>query len=348
MDLKTSDFDYLLPEELIAQEPVERRDRSRLLLLPRNGNEFEHRMFYELVELLRSGDRLVLNDTRVLPARLFCHKLNGTPIELLFLAPVGEQGEWKALARPARRLRRGTELIVDADETAQLQVVDTQDDGTRIIRLAAGLHRSLPELIERCGVVPLPPYIERSARQSDRENYQTIYARESGAVAAPTAGLHFTPELMERLDAAGIGRTCLTLHVGIGTFRPVQAEDPRQHPMHTEEYRLSDEAAREINETRQCGGRIIAVGTTAVRTLEHCSDGNGGVLPGTGYTNMYILPGYRFTVVDGLITNFHLPRSTLLMLVSALAGRERVLAAYREAVARKYRFYSYGDAMLIV
>jgi S-adenosylmethionine:tRNA ribosyltransferase-isomerase len=300
----------------------------------------------ELPELLRPGDRLVFNDTRVLPARLFCHKSSGAAVELLFLEPLGD-GRWHALARPARRVKPGTEVLVDGDSAVRLGVAGARDDGTRVIEVVAGAG-GIEEVIERHGQVPLPPYIRRMATVEDRETYQTVYARSPGAVAAPTAGLHFTPSLLERLAARGVARSFVTLHVGVGTFRPVKEEDPRKHRIHEERYEVSAETAREIAGTRAGGGRIVAVGTTVVRTLEHCACADGRIEPGSGVTRLMILPGHRFAAIDGLVTNFHLPESTLLMLVGAFAGRERVLRAYEEAIGERYRFYSYGDAMAIL
>ncbi|MBD3243848.1 MAG: tRNA preQ1(34) S-adenosylmethionine ribosyltransferase-isomerase QueA [Chitinivibrionales bacterium] len=345
--MKTSDFTYELPTELIAQQPAARRDESRLLWLRRDTGEVSHHRFSELPSLLHAGDRLVLNDTRVIPARLHCTRETGGAVEVLFtkrLTPM----RWEALVRPGRRLRPGTVLFPAAEPQCRLQVHAVLPDGSRVIEMPDNeLGDTLDSLIERVGAPPLPPYIEREADPRDRERYQTVYAREPGAIAAPTAGLHFTEELMQTLAEKGIERSCLTLHVGIGTFRPVKTEDPREHDIHTEQFVLPEQTGLEIAQTRQTGGRIVAVGTTSVRVLEYCATADGTVCPGSGDCNLFILPGYGFRAVDAMITNFHLPRSTLLMLVCAFAGMDPVLAAYREAVRQRYRFYSYGDAMLI-
>ncbi|MBD3317703.1 MAG: tRNA preQ1(34) S-adenosylmethionine ribosyltransferase-isomerase QueA [Chitinivibrionales bacterium] len=345
MDLKTSDFHYDLPEELIAQQPLRNRDRSRLLVMNRGDGGVEHRCFADLPDLLCPGDRLVFNDTRVLPARLFCRKASGAAIEFLFLEP--ERGKrWRALAKPARRLRPGVEVTVEGNPSIGLRIEAASDDGTRVVAPIADKGR-IEDILEQHGRIPLPPYIHREATNEDRDTYQTVYARTPGAVAAPTAGLHFTQPLLKRLQTKGVASSSVTLHVGVGTFRPVKEDDPRDHPIHEERYEVTEATAKEITQTRAAGGRIIAVGTTVVRTLEHCARRDGTIEPGKGVTRLMILPGYRFKVIDGLITNFHLPGSTLLMLVSALAGREHVLNAYGEAIHARYRFYSYGDAMAI-
>lgn len=346
--MKTSDFSYELPSELIAQQPAARRDESRLLWLRRDTGDVSHHRFAELPSLLRAGDRLVLNDTKVIPARVRCTKETGGVVELLFtrrLTPM----RWEALVRPGRRLRPGTRLRPETEQCRQLEIHAALPDGSRVIELCDNdLGETLDAFIERVGAPPLPPYIEREAVAQDRERYQTVYAREPGAIAAPTAGLHFTDSLMRSLDERGIGRSWLTLHVGIGTFRPVKTDDPREHEIHTEQFVLPSETVTDMARTRSTGGRIVAVGTTSVRVLEFRAMADGGVRPGSGDCDLYILPGYRFRAVNAMITNFHLPRSTLLMLVSAFAGTENVLAAYREAVRLRYRFYSYGDAMLIM
>jgi S-adenosylmethionine:tRNA ribosyltransferase-isomerase len=343
--LRTSDFDFHLPPERIAQSPAERRDASRLLVVDRATGELAHRVFSDLVDYVRPGDALVLNETRVFPARLIGRKPTGASAEVLLLTPhQGEEKVWTALVRPGAKLKPGR--TVEIAPELSVEIVESTPGGERIVRL----HTPLPlaEALERWGEVPLPPYVERAATAEDRERYQTVYARERGSVAAPTAGLHFTPELLSRLDEKGVRIVRLVLHVGVGTFRPVEVEDPTQHPMHSERYHVSAEAAAAINEVRAAGGSVWAVGTTVVRTLETVADEAGVVHAGEGETAIFIHPPYRFRAVDRLVTNFHLPRSTLLMLVSAFAGHELTMRAYREAVEREYRFFSYGDAMVIV
>ena len=359
-----SDFDYNLPEDLIAQEPLAERAASRMLVLDRAAGSWEHRRFADLPEYLRPGDCLVLNDTRVLPARLVTRRETGGRAELLLLRPVEEErggrleslrsGEghvWEALARPAKRLRVGTALQFGERLTAT--VLARGEEGLVQVRLDC--EGDLPAALDEVGLTPLPPYIRRPRQeddapheQADRARYQTVYAATPGAVAAPTAGLHFTPELLAALEARGVAVARLTLHVGLGTFRPVTAERVEEHRMHGEYYRVSEEAAALINGRRAAGGRVLAVGTTVARTLETVADQQGRVHPGEGWSEIFLYPGCRFRAVDMLLTNFHLPRSTLLMLVSAFAGRELVLAAYAAAVAERYRFYSYGDCMLVL
>ena len=344
--MKTSDFAYDLPDELIAQTPVEPRDSSRLLVMHRASQTIEHRAFRSLPEYLRRGDLLVANDSRVVPARLYGRRRgSGGKVEALLLVPRGE-GIWEALVRPGRRLWEGAVVEFGAGENVvTAEVVGRTEGGGRLLRFAPDANGQL----DRIGVVPLPPYIH--APLADPERYQTVYARERGSVAAPTAGLHFTPRLMVRLAEVGVGFAFATLHIGLDTFRPVQAENLEQHAMHSEYCTLSEAAAEAINATRAAGGRIVAVGTTAVRTLESAARQAAPgqvVAPFSGWTNLFIYPGYSYRAVDCLVTNFHLPRSTLLMLVSAFAGRDFVLRAYREAVAERYRFYSFGDAMLIL
>ena len=326
----TRDFDYELPEERIAQEPAPRGE-SRLLVLDAEGPE-RHRRVRDLPALLRPGDLLVLNDTRVIPARLYGRRGEGR-MEVLLVEKLDER-EWEALVRPGRRARPGTVIVF---EDLSAEVIDKREDRYRL-RFSEPVEPHL----DRLGHVPLPPYIHRPDEASDRERYQTVFARTPGAIAAPTAGLHFSEELLEEIAAAGIGIARVTLHVGIGTFKPVSAERVEDHRMDRERYEVSEETAEAIRRIRESGGRIVAVGTTVVRTLESC-----GGEAGSGSTDLFITPGFRFRVVDVLLTNFHLPRSTLLMLVSAFAGRERVLAAYDEAIREGYRFYSYGDAMLL-
>ena len=341
--MKTSDFDYRLPEELIAQTPAEPRDHSRLLVLSRGTGRMEHRPFYDLTEWLRAGDVMVFNDSRVFPARLHGRKTDtGARVELLLLHRRGPS-TWKALVRPGRRMRAGAAFeVAGADGTTLSgEVVDVEPDGSRVVRL------SDDDRAHRLGVVPLPPYIREPL--ADAEGYQTVYSRIAGSVAAPTAGLHFTEGLLDRIRGLGVEAVFVTLHVGWDSFRPVQHEDPSRHELHSEHWDLSPEAALEINRAKTEGRRVVSVGTTAVRLLEHAATLGGDPLrAGDGWADLMILPGHRFRVVDALVTNFHLPRSTLLMLTSALAGRELVLSAYREAVRLRYRFYSFGDAMLIV
>jgi S-adenosylmethionine:tRNA ribosyltransferase-isomerase len=335
--LLTADFDYELPPERIAQRPAPRGE-SRLLVLDREGPE-RHRRVSDLPELLRAGDLLVLNDTRVIPARLFGRRPGGGQVEILLTGRVNDQ-EWDALVRPGRRARPGTILAVDEELTAE--VTEKEENGRHRLRFSEPIEPHL----DRLGHMPLPPYIQRADEAEDRERYQTVWARQPGAVAAPTAGLHFTQEILDALAAAGIATAHVTLHVGLGTFKPVSAERIEDHQMESERWELSEETAEAIRRTRERGGRVVAVGTTVVRTLESAALA-GEIRAGSGATRLFITPGFRFQAVDVLLTNFHLPKSTLLMLVSAFAGRERVLAAYEDAVREEYRFYSYGDAMLV-
>jgi len=344
---RTADFDYPLPENLVASHPAERRDESRLLVLDRATGSLADRRFSDLPGYLAEGDALVVNDTRVFPARLTGRKPTGARAEILLLGPVAGDGEpraWKALVRPGGKLKPGRS--VEVGDGFAVVVEDSYADGSRRVRLEGD--GDPWDLIERYGEVPLPPYIRRPSDELDRERYQTVYARERGSVAAPTAGLHFTVGLLEQIEARGVSVVRLTLHVGVGTFRPVDAERPEDHHMHAERYRLSGAAARLLNRARAGGSRIWAVGTTSVRTLETAVSDDGTFEASEGWTDLFIRPPHRFLGVDGLLTNFHLPRSTLLMLVAAFAGRDRVLEAYRHAVDLGYRFYSYGDAMLVV
>ena len=339
--MKTSDFYFDLPQELIAQTPLEKRDASRLLTLDKTTGRTGHHKFTDLSELLNPGDCLVMNDSRVLPARLFGKRESGGAVELVLLQDIGE-GRWITLARPGRKIRPGDTLTFgDGELTAT--VVDVAEDGNRVIQFH--YEGIFLEVLERLGRVPLPPYITEELEDSER--YQTVYARAPGSAAAPTAGLHFTPELLERLKDMDVKLIWITLHVGLGTFRPVKAEDIEDHVMHAEYCIIEQSAADAINETRAGGGRVICVGTTSCRTLESRAEADGTIAPYAGWTNAFIYPGYEFKCMDGLITNFHLPESTLIMLVAALAGRENVLAAYEEAVRERYRFFSFGDAMLI-
>jgi S-adenosylmethionine:tRNA ribosyltransferase-isomerase len=334
----------VLPSELIARHPAARRDESRLLVVDRRRDRLEHRVFRDVVRLIGAGDVLVLNETRVFPARLLGRKTTGARAEVLLLHPVAGDRVWEAMVRPGGKLRPGH--TVEIADDLRIEILDATPDGNRIVRLDSPLDTDAA--LAKHGLVPLPPYLERDAEEADRERYQTVYARERGSVAAPTAGLHFTPELLAELAAAGVALARLVLHVGIGTFRPVDAEDPAEHRLHAEWYRVSAEAADTINRARSAGGCVWAVGTTVTRTLETVADDEGRIIAGEGETALFIRPGYRFRAVDRLLTNFHLPRSSLLMLVAAFGGYERIMAAYGEAVARRYRFYSYGDAMAVV
>ncbi|WP_373049221.1 tRNA preQ1(34) S-adenosylmethionine ribosyltransferase-isomerase QueA [Vulgatibacter sp.] len=349
--MKTSDFDFQLPDELIAQSPLEARDASRLLVLPRAGGAPSHRAFRDLPDLLLPGDLLVLNDARVIPARLRGAKVeSGGRVELLLcdpLGPVGDRAAWRCMGGSSKPLRPGKFLrFTDGAGALDAEILAVHEGGFVDVAFAADPDAFLDRL-EGLGELPLPPYLGRPPEEADRERYQTIYARERGAVAAPTAGLHFTEAIFARLVARGIERATVTLHVGPGTFLPVRADDVSEHRMHAERYQVPDATAAAIARTRERGGRVIAVGTTALRTLESAADGRGGVRAGPGVSELFVTPGYDFRVVDGLVTNFHLPRSTLVMLVAALAGHQRLLAAYEEAVRERYRFYSYGDAMLV-
>ena len=332
---------YDLPEERIAQTPVEPRDHSRLMVLHRDTHEIEHRHFYDLPEYLHEGDCLVMNDSRVLPARLLGCRSSGGSVELVLLRDLGE-GKWECLSRPGRKTKPGTELSFgDGELTATVLAVT--EGGNRIVQFH--YEGIFLEVLERLGKMPLPPYIK--AELNDAERYQTVYSREVGSAAAPTAGLHFTQELLQKLADKGVRLCYVTLHVGLGTFRPVKEEEIEDHPMHAEFCMIPEETARIVNETKKNGGRVIAVGTTSCRTLESFASADGALSPSSGWTDIFIYPGYRFKCIDALITNFHLPESTLIMLVSALAGRETILHAYETAVKERYRFFSFGDAMLI-
>lgn len=340
--MKTSDFYYDLPQELIAQTPIPQRDASRLMTLDRFSGAVGHHHFHDLPEFLRPGDCLILNDSRVLPARLLGHRLpGGGACEVLLLIDKGE-GTWECLVRPGRKMKPGTRLSFgDGELTAE--VTEELPGGNRLVHFE--YEGIFLEVLERLGKMPLPPYIREELQ--DRERYQTVYSRVLGSAAAPTAGLHFTPELLEKIQAMGVGVGYVTLHVGLGTFRPVKEEEITDHEMHSEYCVISQETADLINRTKAAGGRCICVGTTSCRTLESWAAEDGTMTASAGWTDIYIYPGYRFKVMDGLITNFHLPESTLIMLVSAFAGREHVLAAYEEAVRERYRFFSFGDAMFI-
>lgn len=340
--MKTSDFNFELPEELIAQTPLERRDSSRLLTLDKNTGAVGHHHFYDLPDFLRPGDCLVLNDSRVLPARLIGHRPTGGTCEVLLLVDRGE-GCWECLVRPGKKLRTGAQIIFGQGQlTATIE--RELEDGKRLVQFH--YQGIFLEILEELGKMPLPPYIK--AELENQERYQTVYSKVVGSAAAPTAGLHFTPELLDNIQEMGVKVCYVTLHVGLGTFRPVKAEDIRDHEMHSEFCMISQETADIINETKRNGGRVICVGTTSCRTIESFAAEDGTMTQRSGWTNIFIYPGYRFKVLDALVTNFHLPQSTLIMLVSALAGREHVLNAYQEAVKEKYRFFSFGDAMLIL
>lgn len=340
--MKTSDFKYDLPEELIAQTPLEQRDASRLMVLNRKTGEVVHRHFYDVLDYLQPGDCLVMNDSRVLPARLYGRRPTGGVVEVLLLRDLGEKC-WECLCKPGRKMQVGNEIIFgDGELTATVKAV--QDDGNRVVEFH--YEGIFLEVLERLGKMPLPPYIK--AELPDQERYQTVYSREVGSAAAPTAGLHFTTELLDKIREKGVKTAFVTLHVGLGTFRPVKAENILEHHMHAELCMMGEETARILNETKAAGGRIICVGTTSCRTLESLVNEDGSFATKSKWTEIFIYPGYTFKAMDGLITNFHLPESTLVMLVSAFAGREVVLNAYKTAVQERYRFFSFGDAMCIV
>jgi S-adenosylmethionine:tRNA ribosyltransferase-isomerase len=342
MHMRVDDFDYELPEELIAQTPIERRDASRLMVLRRDVQSIEHRSFSELPAFLRSGDALVINDTRVIPARLWGRRETGGKVELLLLEETAP-GVWECLARPGKRANVGERLSFGSGRMTG-NVLEKTDYGGRVVSFEAP--EGVDRVVDEIGEMPVPHYIKAALRDSER--YQTVYARTRGSAAAPTAGLHFTPELLGEVARKGVEIVRITLHVGLGTFRPVKTENVEEHVMHSEHYHVSTEAAEAINRTRCAGGRIVAVGTTTVRTLETVAEPNGLIQPGDGWTSIFVYPGYTFRSIDAMVTNFHLPKSTLLMMVSAFAGREFVLSAYRQAIAERYRFFSFGDAMLIL
>lgn len=340
--MKTHDFYYDLPEELIAQTPLQQRDSSRLMVLDRVTGEIEHKHFYDILEYLRPGDCLVMNDSRVLPARLMGHRPTGGVVEVLLLRDLGEK-KWECLCKPGKKMREGdTVLFGDNELTGTVQEV--LDDGNRIVEFQ--YEGIFLEILERLGKMPLPPYIK--AELKDQERYQTVYSRELGSAAAPTAGLHFTEELLAKVREKGVKTAFVTLHVGLGTFRPVKAEDILDHEMHSELCMMNEETAAILNETKDDGGRVICVGTTSCRTLESLVNDDGSFSAKSRWTDIFIYPGYTFKAMDGLITNFHLPESTLVMLVSAFAGRDHVVNAYRVAVSERYRFFSFGDAMMLI
>ena len=339
--MKTHDFYYDLPEELIAQTPLERRDASRLMTLDRKTGQIGHKHFYDIVDYLQPGDCLVMNDSRVLPARLLGHRPTGGAVEVLLLRDLGQR-RWECLCKPGRKMQPGNQVIFGNGELTAT-VAEVQDTGNRIVEFH--YEGIFLEVLERLGKMPLPPYIK--AELEDQERYQTVYSREIGSAAAPTAGLHFTNELLDTIRAKGVKTAYVTLHVGLGTFRPVKAEDIQQHHMHSELCMMNEETAKLLNETKRNGGRVICVGTTSCRTLESLVKEDGSFEAASRWTDIFIYPGYQFKAMDALITNFHLPESTLVMLVSAFAGREHVLNAYKTAVEEKYRFFSFGDAMFL-
>ena len=348
--MRINDFDYELPQELIAQTPAEKRDFSRLMVVHRDSGEVEHKHFYDILDYLKAGDCLVLNNSKVLPARLYGRKEGtGANIEFLLIKRI-EGDTWETMVRPGKRLKPGDAVSFSDDKLFRAVVKDYGEDGTRIVEFE--YEGIFLERLEELGKMPLPPYIERDNNSEDKDRYQTVYAKNEGSVAAPTAGLHFTPELLEKAKAKGVKLAYVTLHVGIGTFRPVKVENIEEHHMHFEEYFIDEETANTNNDTIKAGGRIVSVGTTSTRTVESAAiyDKECGkylVKAGHGSTGIFIYPGYEFKIIGALITNFHLPKSTLLMLISALYNREDILRVYRIAVEEKYRFFSYGDAMFI-
>ncbi|MGP1612800.1 MAG: tRNA preQ1(34) S-adenosylmethionine ribosyltransferase-isomerase QueA, partial [Catonella sp.] len=338
--MKTSDFFYELPEELIAQDPLEDRTASRLLVLDRNSGEIKHRVFSDVIDYLNEGDCLVINNTRVIPARLIGVKEDtGAKVEVLLLKRL-QNDIWETLVKPGKKLRPGAKVVF-GDGRLKAEILEIAEEGNRLVKFY--YEGIFEEILDSLGEMPLPPYITH--KLEDKEMYQTVYAKFNGSAAAPTAGLHFTKELLDKIEKKGIKIVGITLHVGLGTFRPVKVEDVNNHHMHTEWYEVNREAAEIINDTKRNGGRIICVGTTSCRTIESVADENGLMSAKTGETDIFIYPGYKFKIMDGLITNFHLPESTLVMLVSAFAGKEKVLSAYETAVGERYRFFSFGDAM---
>ena len=340
--MKTSDFYYDLPQELIAQDPLEDRSSSRLLHLSMKDGSVEHRHFTDILDYLKEGDFLVVNDTRVIPARLYGHKEEtGALIEILLLKRK-ENDIWECLVKPGKKARPGAKLVF-GDGILKGEIIDVVEEGNRLIQFQ--YEGIFEEILDQLGEMPLPPYITH--KLEDKNRYQTVYAKNDGSAAAPTAGLHFTQELLQKVQEKGVKIAHVTLHVGLGTFRPVKVDDVENHHMHSEFYVVEEDQAKLINDTKKQGGRVISVGTTSCRTLESATDEDGVLHPGSGWTEIFIYPGYQFKMIDGLITNFHLPESTLMMLVSALAGKDRIMAAYEEAVKERYRFFSFGDAMFI-
>ena len=339
--MRTEDFDYYLPEELIAQHPADKRDFSRLMVVDRKTGQREDKHFYDIIDYLNEGDLLVMNDTRVIPARLFGHREDKEEEIEVFLLENIEKDRWEVLVRPGKKMKIGTKCIF-SDELS-LEVVDIKEDGNRIVEFSYdGIFQ---EILDRLGNMPLPPYIKEKLK--DKERYQTVYSKNPGSVAAPTAGLHFTKELLKKIEEKGVKLAYITLNVGLGTFRPVKVDDVKNHKMHSEFYQISKETADLINETKKNNKRIISTGTTTTRTLESVYKKNGEIKEDSGWTDIFIYPGFEFKVIDCQITNFHLPKSTLIMLVSALANREIILDAYKDAVYKKYRFFSFGDAMFL-
>lgn len=339
--MKTSDFNYYLPEELIAQHPMEKRDESRLLTLNKKTGELCHEHFYNIIEHLNKGDVLVLNNTRVMPARLFGHRIGKEESIEFLLLKRDDNDIWECLCKPGKKAKIGT--VIEFSDRLSAEVVDISEDGSRFLKFK--YQGIFEEILDELGEMPLPPYI--TEKLSDKERYQTVYSKVEGSAAAPTAGLHFTKELLDKLNKKGIEICYVTLHVGLGTFRPVKVDDVENHEMHSEFYIVDRVVADTVNRAKDEGRRIVAVGTTSIRTLESVADENGYLTPKSGWTNIFIYPGYRFKCVDALITNFHLPESTLVMLVSALASKEYIMNAYKVAVEKKYRFFSFGDAMFI-
>ena len=340
--MKTSDFYYDLPQELIAQDPLEDRSSSRLLHLSMKDGSVEHRHFTDILDYLKKGDCLVVNDTRVIPARLYGHKEEtGALIEILLLKR-RENDIWECLVKPGKKARPGAKIVF-GDGILKGEIIDVVEEGNRLIQFQ--YEGIFEEILDQLGEMPLPPYITH--KLEDKNRYQTVYAKNDGSAAAPTAGLHFTQDLLQKVQEKGVKIAHVTLHVGLGTFRPVKVDDVENHHMHSEFYVVEEDQAKLINDTKKQGGRVISVGTTSCRTLESATDEDGVLRPGSGWTEIFIYPGYRFKMIDGLITNFHLPESTLMMLVSALAGKDRIIAAYEEAVKERYRFFSFGDAMFI-
>ena len=339
--MKVTDFDYELPEELIAQTPMEKRDESRLMVLDRKEQTIEHKHFKDVIDYLEPGDVLVRNNTKVIPARLYGKKETGAKVEFLLLNNM-EKDIWECIVRPGNKLHVGAKVIF-GDGILKAEVLDTMPGGTRKVEF--NYEGIFNEILDKIGLMPLPPYIHESLKEKDR--YQTVYAKYDGSAAAPTAGLHFTPELLKKIEEKGIDIANVTLHVGIGTFRPVKEDTVEAHQMHSEHFYIKEEDCEKINKAKKSGHRVIAVGTTSCRVLETIADDNGYVKPTEGDTQIFIYPGYKFRCLDALITNFHLPQSTLVMLVSALAGKDYIMKAYKEAVEQKYRFFSFGDAMLI-
>ena len=340
--MKLEEFNYYLPERLIAQTPIKNRDESRLLVLDRSTGELSHKHFFDVIDYLNPGDVLVLNDTKVIPARLYAHKETGASIEIVLINQI-DMNHWKALVKPGRKVMPGTKLLFESDRlTAEVEAV--VEEGMRLLKF--DFEGNFFEILDEIGNMPLPPYIKEKLEDKDR--YQPVYAREKGSAAAPTAGLHFTPELLKRIEDKGVKIAKVLLHVGLGTFRPVKVENIEEHEMHAEYYEVTEEAAKIINDAKANGGRVISVGTTSTRTLETVANDNGVMKADSGWTRKFIYPGYKYKIVDSLITNFHLPESTLLMLISAFATKEQIFKAYEEAIAEEYRFFSFGDAMMIL